>query len=58
MSPFGFCSCDQFARRLLLTQIYSPDGKADIVSAFLLPQYAVMLLSMCIVIAYALHTLF
>jgi len=41
-----------------LTQLYSPDGKADHVSAFLLPQYAIMLLSMTIVIAYALHILF
>ncbi|KAH7104228.1 auxin efflux carrier [Auriculariales sp. MPI-PUGE-AT-0066] len=54
-----FLSCVPTATtQVLLTQIYSPDGKADDVSAFLLPQYLLMLLSMTIVIAYALHIIF
>ncbi|EJD55666.1 auxin efflux carrier [Auricularia subglabra TFB-10046 SS5] len=44
--------------QVFLTQMYSPDGTADHVSAFLLPQYAIMFASMSAVTAYTLQLLF
>ncbi|KAF8761650.1 Auxin efflux carrier [Rhizoctonia solani] len=41
-----------------LTQIYSPDGSASHVSAFLIPQYALMFITMTALSAYALNLLF
>ncbi|KZW02682.1 auxin efflux carrier [Exidia glandulosa HHB12029] len=54
-----FMSCvPTSTTQVFLTQMYSPDGRADHVSAFLLPQYAVMFASMSFVTAYTLHVLF
>ncbi|KZW02679.1 auxin efflux carrier [Exidia glandulosa HHB12029] len=54
-----FMSCvPTSTTQVFLTQMYSPDGRADHVAAFLLPQYAVMFGSMSFVTAYTLHSLF
>ncbi|KAF8679847.1 Membrane transport protein [Rhizoctonia solani] len=44
--------------QVYLTQIYSPDGSASHVSAFLIPQYALMFITMTALSAYALNLLF
>ncbi|CEL59973.1 Protein ECM3 OS=Saccharomyces cerevisiae (strain ATCC 204508 / S288c) GN=ECM3 PE=1 SV=1 [Rhizoctonia solani AG-1 IB] len=44
--------------QVYLTQIYSPDGSATHVSAFLIPQYALMFVTMTALSAYALTILF
>jgi len=44
--------------QVFLTQLHSPDGNAEHLSAFLLPQYAIMFLSMTTLTAYTLHLLF
>lgn len=43
--------------QVILTQIYSGTGDAEHLSAFLLPQYAMMFLSTTAVTAYTLHIL-
>ncbi|KLO16244.1 auxin efflux carrier [Schizopora paradoxa] len=54
-----FMSCVPTATtQVFLTQVYSDTGRADHVSAFLVPQYAIMLLSMTALIAYSLSLLF
>ncbi|KAJ1310691.1 hypothetical protein OPQ81_009217 [Rhizoctonia solani] len=44
--------------QVYLTQIYSPDGSASHISAFLIPQYALMFVTMTALSAYALNILF
>ncbi|KAF8603188.1 auxin efflux carrier [Ceratobasidium sp. AG-I] len=44
--------------QLYLTQVYSPDGSADDFSAFLIPQYGLMLVTMTALSAYSLNLLF
>ncbi|KAG8782856.1 Protein M3 [Ceratobasidium sp. 428] len=44
--------------QVYLTQIYSPDGSASHISAFLIPQYALMCVTMTALSAYALNILF
>lgn len=44
--------------QVFLTQVYAPNGSAHYVSAFLIPQYALMLVSMTAFNAVALHILF
>ncbi|CAE6492150.1 unnamed protein product [Rhizoctonia solani] len=44
--------------QVYLTQIYSPDGSAGHISAFLIPQYALMFITMTALSAYALNILF
>ncbi|QRV76962.1 hypothetical protein RhiJN_19808 [Ceratobasidium sp. AG-Ba] len=44
--------------QVYLTQIYSPDGSAGHVASFLIPQYALMFITMTALSAYALHILF
>ncbi|CAE6466245.1 unnamed protein product [Rhizoctonia solani] len=44
--------------QVYLTQIYSPDGSASHISAFLIPQYALMFVTMTALSAYALSILF
>ncbi|KAG8928852.1 Protein M3 [Tulasnella sp. 418] len=53
-----FSSVPTATTQVFLTQIASPDGNAEHLSAFLVPQYALMFLSMTTLNAYALHLLF
>jgi hypothetical protein len=43
--------------QVILTQIYSGTGEAEHLSAFLLPQYALMFVSTTAVMTYTLHVL-
>ncbi|KAG8947136.1 Protein M3 [Tulasnella sp. 424] len=53
-----FSSVPTATSQVFLTQLYSPDGNAEHLSAFLVPQYALMFLSMTTLNAYALHLLY
>ncbi|KAG8836282.1 Protein M3 [Serendipita sp. 399] len=44
--------------QVLLTQVYSGTGEAEHLSAFLIPQYALMFVSTTALTAYSLHTIF
>lgn len=44
--------------QVFITQVYSGTGEAEHLSAFLIPQYILMFLSMTVLSAYALHILF
>ncbi|KAF8603189.1 auxin efflux carrier [Ceratobasidium sp. AG-I] len=44
--------------QVYFTQVYSPDGSATHISAFLIPQYALMFITMTALSAYALNILF
>ncbi|KAI0314544.1 auxin efflux carrier [Amylostereum chailletii] len=44
--------------QVFLTQVYSPTGAAEHLSAFLIPQYIIMFISMTGLTVYALHYLF
>ncbi|KAG8836281.1 Protein M3 [Serendipita sp. 399] len=44
--------------QVFLTQVYSGTGEAEHLSAFLIPQYALMFISTTALTAYSLHTLF
>lgn len=58
ISERRFFSCVPTATtQVFLTQIYSGTGSADHLSAFLIPQYAIMFLSMTAMIAYTLSIL-
>jgi len=53
-----FFSCVPTATsQVFLTQVYSPDGDASTVSAFLIPQYTLMIASMTALICYTLNIL-
>lgn len=54
-----FFSCMPTATtQVFLTQVYSGTGEAEHLSAFLIPQYALMLVSTTALTAYSLHTIF
>lgn len=54
-----FCSCLPTATtQVFLTQVYSGTGTAEHLSAFLIPQYLLMFVSMTALTAYTLHLLF
>lgn len=54
-----FVSCMPTATtQVFLTQVYSGTGEAEHLSAFLIPQYVVMFISMTALTAYSLHLLF
>lgn len=44
--------------QVYLTQVYSGTGEAGVLAAFLIPQYALMFLSMTALIAYSVSLLF
>ncbi|PPR03677.1 hypothetical protein CVT24_007798 [Panaeolus cyanescens] len=54
-----FCSCLPTAStQVFLTQVYSGTGSAEHLSAFLIPQYALMIFGMTVVTAYTINLLF
>jgi len=54
-----FLSCLPTATtQVFLTQVYSGTGSAEHLSAFIIPQYILMLLSMTVLLVYTLHLLF
>ncbi|KAG8979287.1 Protein M3, partial [Tulasnella sp. 427] len=53
-----FSSVPTATTQVFLTQLHSPDGNAEHLSAFLVPQYALMFLTMTTLNAYALHLLY
>ena len=54
-----FYSClPTFTTQVMLTQVYSGTGEAEHLPAYLIPQYALMFLSLTAVTAYTLHILF
>ncbi|TFL00167.1 auxin efflux carrier [Pterulicium gracile] len=54
-----FYSClPTFTTQVMLTQVYSGTGEAEYLPAYLIPQYALMFLSLTAVTAYTLHILF
>lgn len=44
--------------QVFVTQVYSETGEAEHLSAFLIPQYALMAVSMTAMTAYCLHAIF
>lgn len=44
--------------QVYLTQVYSDTGSAEHISAFLIPQYALMIVMMTILTAYEINLLF
>ncbi|KAG8842261.1 Protein M3 [Tulasnella sp. 330] len=53
-----FSSVPTATTQVFLTQLHSPDGNAEHLSAFLVPQYALMFFSMTSLNAYTLFTLY
>lgn len=54
-----FCSCLPTATtQVYLTQVYSAEGDAQHLSAFLIPQYILMFISMVALTAYTLNLIF
>ncbi|KAG8981454.1 Protein M3 [Tulasnella sp. JGI-2019a] len=53
-----FSSVPTATTQVFITQLHSPDGNAEHLSAFLVPQYALMFLSMTSLNAYTLYTLY
>ncbi|KIO24794.1 hypothetical protein M407DRAFT_212057 [Tulasnella calospora MUT 4182] len=53
-----FSSVPTATSQVFITQLHSPDGNAEHLAAFLVPQYALMFLSMTTLNAYALHLLY
>lgn len=54
-----FFSCLPTATtQVYLTQVYSGTGSAEHISAFLIPQYALMIIMMTLLTAYSIHLLF